>query len=119
MMNQSTIVGRLVRTPEITQLENGTKVTNITIAVNRTFKNKDGEYETDFIDCTLWNSVAENTATYCKKGDIISVRGRLQTDYELVGDQNRKKMTLVAERITFISASKEKDTSITDDMEIN
>ena len=49
MLNQTVIVGRLVKEPELRQTENGTKVTNITLAVPRSYKNVDGEYETDFI----------------------------------------------------------------------
>lgn len=54
MLNQTVIVGRLVREPELRETENGTKVTNITLAVPRSYKNVDGEYETDFISCVLW-----------------------------------------------------------------
>lgn len=60
MLNQTVIVGRLVREPELRETENGTKVTNITLAVPRSYKNVDGEYETDFISCVLWKGIAEN-----------------------------------------------------------
>ena len=53
MLNQVVLVGRLVRDPELRETEEGKKVTNITIAVPRSYKNIDGEYDTDFIDCTL------------------------------------------------------------------
>ena len=69
MLNQLVLVGRLVREPELKETENGKKVTNITLAVSKNYKNAEGVYDTDFIDCTLWNSVAENTAEYCKVGD--------------------------------------------------
>ena len=73
MLNQVILVGRLARNPEVQELENGKKVANITLAVPRSFKNHEGEYETDFIDCTLWNGVAENASLYCEQGDIIGV----------------------------------------------
>ena len=57
MLNQTVIVGRLVKEPELRQTENGTKVTNITLAVPRSYKNVDGEYETDFISCVLWKGI--------------------------------------------------------------
>ena len=51
----------------------------ITLAVNRGYKNQNGEYDTDFIPCVLWRGVAENAAEYCHKGDLIGIRGRLET----------------------------------------
>ena len=67
MLNQIVIVGRLVKNPELKETEKGKKVTNITLAVPRNYKNINGEYDTDFIDCILWTGVAENTAEYCNK----------------------------------------------------
>ncbi|MDY6015013.1 MAG: single-stranded DNA-binding protein [Bacilli bacterium] len=109
MLNQAVLVGRLVADPEVKELESGKSVSNITIACPRSYKNADGEYETDFIDVSLWDGVAQNTAEYCKKGDIIGVKGRLQTDsYEKDGNK-MKSLSVVAEKITFLS-SKAKDT---------
>ena len=109
MLNQAIMVGRLVADPEVKELESGKKVSNITIAIPRSYKNAEGEYETDFIDVSLWDGVAQNTAEYCKKGDIIGVKGRLQTDsYEKDGNK-MKFLNVVAEKITFLS-SKAKDT---------
>ena len=79
MLNQTVLVGRLVSDPEIKESEGEKKYANITLAVPRSYKNEDGEYETDFIDVRLWNGVAENTAEYCKKGDLIGAKGRIQT----------------------------------------
>ena len=53
-MNNYMCVGRLVSDPEVKELENSKKVTNITIAIPRSYKNSDGEYETDFVDCTIF-----------------------------------------------------------------
>lgn len=80
MLNQLVLVGRLTRDPEVKELENGKKVSNMTLAIPRSFKNEDGVYETDFIDCEMWDLIAQNTSSYCKKGDIIGVKGRLQVD---------------------------------------
>ena len=57
MLNQVVMVGRLLEKPEIKELENGKKVGNITLIVPRCYKNEDGEYEKDFIDCMLWLSL--------------------------------------------------------------
>ena len=65
---------------ELQQLDNEKEVANVTLAVQRAYKNEEGIYEADFIDCTLWNAIAKNTVEYCKKGDIVGVKGRLQSD---------------------------------------
>lgn len=106
MLNQVILVGRLVRTPELQLTESGKKRSIATLAVNRGFKNQNGEYDTDFIDCTLWTGVAESTSEYCKSGDIIGVKGRLQT--RLIDNEDgtkHKKMEIVADRVTFLSSS--------------
>lgn len=100
MLNQIVLVGRLVSDPEINETENGRKVSEITLAVSRSYKNSEGIYETDFIDCVLWNGIAENTSEYCKKGDIIGVKGKLQ---RLEGNT----LQVVAEKVTFLSSKKE------------
>lgn len=110
MMNQTVVIGRLVDTPKVEETENGRKVSNLTLAVPRSFKNKDGEYDTDFVDCVLWSGVAENTAEYCQKGDLVGVKGRLQTDtYENSDGKKQKSTKIVAEKVTFLqSSNKEK-----------
>jgi len=76
MLNQIVIVGRLVRDPELRTTENGKNVTNITLAIPRSYKNSNGEYETDFVDCVLWTGIAETTTEYCKKGDLLGINGK-------------------------------------------
>lgn len=108
MLNQSILVGRIVKDPEIKETENGTKVTNITLAVQRSYKNVEGEYDTDFISCVLWKGIAETTAEYCKKGDLIGVRGRLQNRSIAYNDDSKfSAVEVVAERITFLSSKKQ------------
>ena len=109
MLNQTVLVGRLVADPEIKELESGKKVSNITLACPRPYKNAEGSYDTDFIDISLWDGVASNTAEYCKKGDIIGVKGRLQTDTFEKDGETKKALNVVAEKVTFLS-SKSKDT---------
>lgn len=109
MLNQIVIVGRLVKDPELRKTDNGKKVTNITLAVPRNYKNQNGEYETDFIDCTLWTGIAESTSTYCKKGDLLGVKGRVQTRmYER--EEEKKYITeVIAEKVTFLTSNKNKE----------
>jgi len=109
MLNQIVIVGRLVRDPELRTTENGKNVTNITLAIPRSYKNSNGEYETDFVDCVLWTGIAETTTEYCKKGDLLGIKGRVQTRvYEK--DEIKKNITeVVAEKVTFLSSKKKED----------
>lgn len=112
MLNQVILVGRLVRTPEVQITETGKKRSQITLAVARSYKNQNGEYDTDFLDCTLWTGIAENTAEYCKSGDVIGVKGRLQT--WLLEDENGskyKKVEVVAEKVTFLSSARNDNNS--------
>ena len=102
MLNQVVIVGRLASKPIVEENENGRKISEITLAVPRSYKNAEGIYETDFIKCTLWNGIAENTVEYCNKGDIIGVKGRLEC---LGGNE----LQVVAEKITFLSNNKNKE----------
>ena len=107
MTNQVSLIGRLVKTPELFETESGKTGTFITLAVGRPYKNQDGEYDTDFLDCTLWTGVAERTAEYCKTGDIIGIRGRLQSRIVENEDGTKyKKLEVVAERVTFLASSK-------------
>ena len=103
MLNQTVIVGRIVRDLEVHETENGNKVAQLTLAVPRGFKNMDGEYETDYIPCVLWRGVAENTAEYCKKGDLVSIKGRIQTSQYEQDDEVKYVTEVVAEKVTFLS----------------
>ena len=107
MVNQLILVGRLVKGPELELTQSGKKVSIITLAVPRSYKNANGEYETDFLDCTLWTSIAENTSEYCKTGDILGIKGRLQTRIIEKEDGTKyKKMEIVAEKVSFLASAK-------------
>lgn len=111
MMNQFFGVGRLVAQPEVKESENGKKYTNFTIAVQRSYKNADGVYETDFLDVVSFGPMAETTCEYCQKGDMVGVKGRVETSsYENDDGEKRKSTQIIADRITFLSSSKNKET---------
>lgn len=106
MVNQIVLVGRIARTPETRTSENGKTYATLTLAVPRNYKNANGEYDTDFLDCTLWSSVAESTSEYCKTGDMIGVKGRVQSRIvESPDGQKRRKTEIVAERVTFLTSN--------------
>ena len=108
MLNQTVLVGRLVRDPELYETESGNKVTNITLAVPRSYKNSDGEYDTDFINCVLWKGIAESASEYCHKGDLLGVKGRIQTRVIELDDETHKNITeVVAEKVTYLSSKKD------------
>ncbi|MDT6953192.1 single-stranded DNA-binding protein [Companilactobacillus alimentarius] len=79
MINRAILVGRLTRDPELRYTANGAAVANFTVAVNRTFKNAQGEREADFINCIIWRKAAENFANFTKKGSLVGIEGRIQT----------------------------------------
>lgn len=107
MLNQVVLVGRIVKDIEVKELESGKKVTNMTLAIPRSFKNADGIYETDFVDITLWSEIATNTAEYCKKGDLVGVKGRLQSStYEKEDGTKQHKMEVIAEKVSFLLSKK-------------
>ena len=106
MLNQVVLVGRLVKDPELQVTDNGKKVTTVTLAVPRGYKNMSGEYDTDFLECTMWTNVAENTTEYCQSGDMIGVKGRIQSRIIETPDGSRKKKTeIVADKVTFLASS--------------
>lgn len=108
MLNQIILVGRLVKNPDLKEIENGKKVAKITLAVPRSYKNVDGEYETDFIECTLWSGVS-STVEYCKKNDIIGVKGRIQSNTYEKEKEKKHFIEIIAEKVTFLSNNKEKE----------
>ena len=111
MLNQLVVVGRLVRDPELRKTEAGRNVTNITLAVPRSYKNSEGQYDTDYIDCTLWANVAENTTEYCHKGDLLAVKGRLQTRKIEKEEEKVQHVTeVVGEKVTFLLSKKKEET---------
>ncbi|MGE7603901.1 single-stranded DNA-binding protein [Peribacillus sp. NPDC097675] len=110
MINQVTLVGRLTKDPELRYTPDGKAVSNITLAVNRNFRNNEGDYQADFVHCTIWKKTAENTAQYCKKGSIVGVTGRIQT--RRYDNQEGKKVyvtEVVAELVQFIGTKQQKD----------
>lgn len=83
MINNVTIIGRTTKDIELRATSSGTNNASFTLAVERNFKNANGEKETDFINCVAWRKTAEIVAQYAPKGSLIGVRGRIQTrNYE-------------------------------------
>lgn len=87
-MNKVALVGRLTRDPELRTTANGVSVCTFTVAVNRRFRNAQGEYEADFISCVAWRQQAEFLAKYFAKGRMVGICGSIQTrNYEKDGQR--------------------------------
>lgn len=102
MTNSVVLVGRITKDLSIQETDNSKRCFLI-LAVPREFKNNDGEYETDFIKCTLWNGVAINTKEYCKKGDVIGIKGRLQSGQYDKDGETIYTMEVIADKVTFLT----------------
>ena len=109
IMNEFNVVGRLVRDPEIKELENGNKVCNITLAVDRDYKDKDNNKITDFIDFALWNKDADKINQFSKQGALIHLEGTMQPKEIEVGEQKIK--TLIPKVNKYKHLANKKDLS--------
>ena len=119
MINEVVLVGRLTKDPEVTDTENGKKRASIILAVPRKFKNVDGIYETDFIRVILWNVIAMNTKEYCKSGDLLGVKGRIQINSYQDSENNTHYVTdIIAEKITFLSSKRSDEQQSLEDEEL-
>lgn len=98
MLNNLVLVGRLAETPILEESLNGKKVTTIILVVPRSYKNEYGEYDTDFIPVSLVGSIAETTCEYCRKGDIVGVKGRLAR-------LSYGELQVIADKITFLNSN--------------
>ncbi len=104
MLNQIVLVGRLTRNITVNKSDNGIKVATIPLAIPRSFKNSEGTYDTDFIDCVAFDAIASNTSEYCEKGDIVGVKGRIQSRTIDKEGQKENVMEIIAEKVTFLSS---------------
>ena len=105
MINNVTLVGRLTRDPELKYTGNNTAVASFSLAVNRNFKDANGEREADFINCVIWRQQAENLANWAKKGALIGITGRIQTrSYENQQGQRVYVTEVVAENFQMLES---------------
>ena len=104
--NQCVLVGNLTRDPEVKYLQSGTAVCDISIAVNESFKGKDGEKKesVNFFDCVLFGRTAEVCAEYCHKGSTVLLAGRLKQDQwqDKETGKNRSKVKIIVERLVLL-----------------
>lgn len=106
MINRVVLAGRPTRDLELKSTQSGTSVCSFTLAVDRNFKNKNGEREADFISCIAWKKTAEVMSQYVKKGSIIGVDGRIQTrSYDNRDGQRVYVTEVVVDNFSFLGGS--------------
>lgn len=112
MLNRIVLIGRLTKDPELRYTPNGKAVASFTLAVDRPFKNQQGEKEADFINIVVWGTQAENCANYLDKGKLAAVDGRLQIrSFDGQGGQRRWITEVIADTVRFLSPKGNSDNS--------
>lgn len=99
MSNSVILIGRLTSTPEVQENIEGKKYCIINLAINRSYKNDDGVYETDYIPVRLEGTIATNTAEYCKQGDLVGVKGMLRQTID-------GRLQVYVDKLTFLASKK-------------
>lgn len=104
--NQVILMGNLTRDPELRQIPSGQSVVNFSLALNRSYKAQDGEWQeaTDYIDVVAWGPLGERVAQYVTKGRPVLVNGRLQSRSWEQDGQKRSKVEVVAQDVTFLGS---------------
>jgi len=111
-MNRVILVGRLTKSPDVKNTTSGKSVATFTLAVDRRFKNKDGQKEADFVPIVVWGKQAEFAGQYLSKGSQIGVSGRLQVrSYDAQDGQRRYVTEVIADEIQFLGSKKDGSSS--------
>ena len=107
-MNKIILIGNLTRDPELRETQNGTPVCNFSIAVNRPYKDEDGNSQADFFNCTAWESLGERVGQYLSKGKKAMVEGYVQQrQYTDKDNIERTAFDIVATNVEFLSPKTE------------
>lgn len=108
MINNTVLVGRMVRDAELKYTPNNQAVATFTLAVNRNFKSQNGDREADFINCVIWRQQAENLANWAKKGALIGITGSIRTrNYENQQGQRVYVTEVVADSFQLLEFNKQ------------
>lgn len=105
--NQVTLMGNLTRDPELRQIPSGQSVCSFSLALNRSYKGSDGEWQevTDYVDVVAWGPLGERVAQYVTKGRPVLVSGRLQSRSWEQDGQKRSKLEVIAGDVTFLGGA--------------
>ena len=104
MLNCVTLVGKVQEDACMKETANGIKYANLLLKCRRGFRNTNGEYEYDLINCTLWRGVAENSIDFIKKGNYVAIKARLQSRL-YTNDEGTKfyNYDVIVEKLTFLT----------------
>lgn len=113
-MNKFIGLGRLTKEPELRSTQSGLKITSFTLAINRNFKNKEGKYDADFLNCQAFKNTAEFIEKYFKKGSMMAITARAQTrNYDDNDGKKRFVTEFIVEEVYFAGSNEKKnETSI-------
>ena len=117
MLNQVILIGRLVKKPELKESDKKVNYIKATLAVQSDFKNKDGNYDTEFFEFTTFGKTVENTAKYCEKGSLLNIVGSLNNN--VYTDKNGVKhyqMSVIANKVSFLSKGTKKEEKESEDV---
>ena len=107
-MNKVILIGRITKDPELRNTPTGVPVVSFTIAVNRTYQDKNGERQADFINCIAWRNQAENLARYIRKGGLVAVDGSIQTrSYDDPNGVKRYVTEVMVNQVSFLESKKD------------
>ena len=110
MINRVVLVGRITRDPETQQTNTGIPYVRFTIAVNRPFKDQNGERPADFINCVAWRNQAEFLQRFVRKGNQLAVEGRIQTNsYTDANGNNRQAFDILVESVSNLEPASKND----------
>ena len=119
-MNKVVLIGRNTKDIELKTTPTGTSVSSFSIAVNRPFKNANGEKESDFINCVAFSKLAETISKYVNKGDLIGVEGRIQTrNYTDKDGNNRYATEIMVENVEFLQQKKQETPTKQNEKEVD
>lgn len=109
MINRTVLVGRLTKDSDLRYTGSGTAVATFNLAVDRSFTNRDGERETDFIRCVIWRKAAENFANFTHKGSLVGIDGHIQTrNYENKQGQRVYVTEVIADNFSLLEPKQDK-----------
>lgn len=114
-MNKVILVGRLCSAPELRYVgDKNTALARFSLAVNRDYKNNEGNYDCDFIECDLWDKRAEVFCQYMSKGELVGIEGKLRLDeYTNENGEKRSMIKVRVDNFSFIPSNKRKETNNT------
>ena len=111
-MNRVFLIGNLTKDPELRSTQSGVSVCNFTIAVNRRFKNANGQQETDYLNIIAWRQLAELCSKYLAKGRKVAVMGSIQTrTYEAKDGSKRTAWDIVADEVEFLTTQSQQSST--------